>query len=238
METERDAWLPRTPVVIAGRKYDLCGGFQQLVEAEAYVAQRIHGFNLADVLLSWGQDHDSVLNGARKLLPAALRTFHPNVSYEHAQEMFERALAEDDVSIVEALWNMWPPKTKEIQVVHENLRCDLESLAEANAFFEGKPGLVLICVEGGFTLGHVWRVWPCAVHHFRPELSMDEARQLLTIEGVRLVLGLLGIVNETASQEQRDSFAERVAMVSSEEDKREFLFRVMAKKPWPGLPQA
>jgi hypothetical protein len=76
------------------------------------------------------------------------------------------------------------------------------------------------------------------VRHFRPELSLDEARQLLTLEGVRLVVGLLGIVNETAVQAARDRFAERVMKVSSEEQKQDFLFRVMAKRLGPGAAQA
>jgi hypothetical protein len=153
--------------------------------------------------------------------------------------MFDRALAADDPSIVKALWNMWPAKTGETEAANRNLRCDFESLAEANEFFEGKPGLVHICVEGtGFNLGDVWRVFPCEVHHWRPELDLSQARQLLTLEGMRLVIGLLGIVNEMASLEARDRFAERVALVASEEDKQEFLFRVMAKSPRPGIAQA
>jgi hypothetical protein len=36
-------------------------------------------------------------------------------------------------------------------------------------------------------------------------------------------------VNEIASQEAGDRFAERVAMVASEDDKREFVFHAMAK---------
>jgi hypothetical protein len=238
MQIAKLAQPRKTPVVIAGRNYDLCGDFGPLVEAEAYFAQRIHGFNLAEVLFTWGQDHEHILNGARKLLPCALRPFHSEVSYDDAQRLLDGSLAADDPSILKALWNMFPAKTKEIQAVHENLRCDLESLAEANEFFEGKPGLMLICVEGEFTLGHVWRVFPCAVHDFRPELTLDEARQLMTIEGGRLVIGLLGLVNETASQETRNRFAERVAMVASEGDKEEFLFRVLAKKPWPRIAQA
>jgi hypothetical protein len=58
---------------------------------------------------------------------------------------------------------------------------------------------------------------------------MDKARQLLTLEGVRLVIRLLGIANETASQAARDRFSERVLRVSSEEQKQDFLFRVVAR---------
>jgi hypothetical protein len=60
----------------------------------------------------------------------------------------------------------------------------------------------------------------------------------MTLEGVRLVIGLLGLVNETASQAARNEFAERVAAVASEEEKQEFIFRVMAKNPWSGAARA
>jgi hypothetical protein len=187
--------VPRK-VTIEGATYNLCGDFGPLVEAEAYC-----GFNLADVLFTWGQDSESILNGARKLLPCALHHFHPEVSYEDVQGMLDRAVAADDPAILHALWHMWPAKTAQTQAANLNLLCDLEALAEANEFLEGKPNLLSICIgEVGFNLDHIWRLWPCAVHHFRPELSLDEARQLLTLEGVRLVIGLLGIV-------EPDSFA-------------------------------
>jgi hypothetical protein len=218
VQSDRIGCLRKSPVLIDGSEFNLCGDFGPMVEAEAY-----YGINLADVLFTWGQDSESILNGARKLLPCALRPFHPEVSYEDAQGMLDRAMAADDPSILHALWHMWPAKTAQTQAANLNLLCDLEALAEANEFFNGKTNLLAIYVEGlGFNLGHIWRVWPCAVHHFRPELSMDEARQLLTLEGVRLVIGLLGIVNETASQAARDKFGERVLKVSSDKTNRIF----------------
>jgi hypothetical protein len=44
----------------------------------------------------------------------------------------------------------------------------------------------------------------CAAHCHRPDLSMDEARKLMTREGVYVLIGALGIVNATASQEDRN----------------------------------
>jgi hypothetical protein len=224
----------KTPVIIDGHAYNLCGDFGPLVEAEAYYAQRIHGFNLAEVLFSWGETHEKILNGSRKLLPCALRMFHPEVTYDDAQGMMDRAIAADNVDLLWALWKMLPAKTPENQAANQNLRCDPESLAEANEFFEGKPGLSLLCVENvPFTLGHVWRVFPCAAHHFRPELSLERARQLMILGSVRLVLGLLETEWNAASPERRERFTERVASVTSEEDKQEFLFRVIAKRQSP-----
>jgi hypothetical protein len=58
------------------------------------------------------------------------------------------------------------------------------------------------------------------------------------------ILGLFGygrsayIVNETASQAARDRFSERVMKISSEEQKQDFLLRVMAKRLGPGAAQA
>jgi hypothetical protein len=231
MQTER---LPKTSVTIEGATYQLCGSFEALIAAEAYFALRIYDFSLANVLVSWGENRESLLKGARTLFPCALRTFHPDVTDVDAQGMFDRAITRNDMAILNALWTMWPAETPEAEAANQNLRCDLESLAEANAFFEGKPGLALICVEGRLTLDHVWRIWPCAVHHFRPELSLDQARGLMTMIGLRVIVRLWDFVNSTASQEARDLFAQRVAAVATEQDKQDVLFRLAAKRQWPG----
>jgi hypothetical protein len=62
-------------------------------------------------------------------------------------------------------------------------------------------------------------------------LAADEALR------VRLASGLVGVVNAAASQEARNRFAERVMKVSSDDQKQDFLFRVMAKRLGPGAAQ-
>jgi hypothetical protein len=52
MESDRPVCARKIPVRIDGRSYDLCGDFGPMVEAEAYFAQRIYGFNLAEVLFT------------------------------------------------------------------------------------------------------------------------------------------------------------------------------------------
>jgi hypothetical protein len=88
----------KSPVVIDGREFSLCGDFGPLVEAEAFYC-----FNLAEVLFTWGQDHESILAGAKKLLPCALRPFHPELSYSDTQGMLERAVAADDSGHLEGI---------------------------------------------------------------------------------------------------------------------------------------
>ena len=74
-----------------------------------------------------------------------------------------------------------------------NLTFDFEALADANEYFRGKTGLILIFVEGPFTLSHACRIFPCALHHFRPELSPGEALKLMTRPSVIAVLCMLGL---------------------------------------------
>jgi hypothetical protein len=225
---------PKTPFIFEGATYQLCGSFESLVESENYFAQKIYGFNLGDALARWGENRESLLSGARKLLPAALRTFHPEISYEETQAMCDRAEAREDIAILNALWNMFPAKTPETETAHQHLRCSLESLAEANEFFQGKPGLLLLtCLDDSFTLDHVWRLFPCALHPFRPELSVDEARQLMTVDTVRIVLAQLDWANETAPKEAWDKFSRSVTAFATEEVAQEFIFRMAAKKQWP-----
>ncbi len=152
--------------------------------------------------------------------------------------MIDRMIDPDDTASVEAIGRMWPVPTEEKAAADANLCFDLDALAEANEFFEAKVGLALICVEGPFTLDHVCRVFPCAVHRFRPELSLSEARGLMAVQSVRIVLGGLGLVWEAASQESKDRFAARLCAAASDEERQEFLFRVLAKQPSPGAARA
>jgi hypothetical protein len=56
----------------------------------------------------------------------------------------------------------------------------------------------------------------------------------MTMIGLRVVIRLWDFVNGTASQEARDLFAQRVAAVATEQDKQDVLFRLAAKRQWPG----
>lgn len=236
MENQRIGSLPKTPVAIEGVTYNLCGDFAALAEAEAFFSMTGNQVNLADAIFNVSKD---ALGAVRQIFPCALRTFHPEISYAAAQAMIDRMAALDDPAVVQAVASrIWPAKTEETEEANENLTFDFEALADANEFFGGKTGLILICIGGPFTLGHVCRVFPCALHRFRPELSPSEALRLMTLPSVIAVIGMLGLAQQAASPETMDRFAERVAAVASEEENHEFLFRVLAKQPWPGVAQA
>jgi hypothetical protein len=225
------AYLRRVPATISGSTFFLCGDFQALVDAEAFYSRQIHGFNLAEALLIFGQDADATVRASRLILPCALHASHPNLSFDAAQKMIFEAIASNDPTIFRAISEMWPQKTAETEAANRNLHCDLDSLASANEFFSGRTGLALICVGGPFTLSHVWRIWPCALHHFRSDLTITEARKLMTLESVSVVAEALSTTNRTASKEARDTFAARVAAVMSDDERHEFLFHMMSN-PW------
>jgi hypothetical protein len=225
--------LSKTPVVLDGVSWSLCGDFAELVKAEAFFS-RSADVNLAGAIVGV-KDIDSALYACRQILPCALHAHHPEITWADAQAMLNRAVTQDDGSIVCSITrDIWPPKTAETEAANRNLRSDLESMARASGVCELKPGIAF-----GFNLGHVWRVlWPCALRRSRPELALGDARQLMTLEGLHLVIAMLGVLGETASQDERERFAQVVRAVASDDGELEFLFWAQAKGPWPDVAQA
>ena len=229
----RLAHLPKTPVVVDGvtrATYAVTlsvGGSGNFFNATGIEV------NLAEAILTAHKGISSALSAVRQIFPCALRTFHPEISYAAAQSMIDRTTAGDDPAIIQAVGlRMWPAETEETEAAKRNLTLDLEALADANEYFRGKTGLILTCVEGPFTLSHACRIFPCALHHFRPELSPGEALKLMTRTSVIAVLCMLGLAQQAASQETMERFGARVFAVASEEEKQDFRFRVLARQQW------
>jgi hypothetical protein len=76
-----DATLPKIPVTIDGKTYDLCFDLGALAEAETEFRRQGHDVNLMDALPGF------TLAQVRTLFPCALRKFHPDISFDDAQKM-------------------------------------------------------------------------------------------------------------------------------------------------------
>jgi hypothetical protein len=79
--TAADPTLPKTPVTISGKEYNLCFALGALAEAETAIRREGHPCNVLVALPELN------LANVRNLFPAALRTFHPEISYEKAVKM-------------------------------------------------------------------------------------------------------------------------------------------------------
>lgn len=79
--TPADPTLPKTPVEIGGVTYQLCFDLGALAEAEAELLRQGHEVNLLRAL--------PVLNlsSVREIFPCALKKFHPELAFEHAQAL-------------------------------------------------------------------------------------------------------------------------------------------------------
>jgi hypothetical protein len=81
------ASLPRTPVMIGGRKYDLCFDIFALYRAEAsinaaYAQEKLPDrIRLADAFGDWN------IENVRTVFAAAVRTFHPELSFDEARRL-------------------------------------------------------------------------------------------------------------------------------------------------------
>lgn len=94
-----DSTLPRTPVTIGGKTYDLCLDLGALSEAETELVRKGHDVN---ILMSLPPVN---LTATRIIFGAAMRRFHPEISYEQAVAMLTpKYIHGAYIAIVEA-WN-------------------------------------------------------------------------------------------------------------------------------------
>jgi hypothetical protein len=85
--TVADPTLPKTPVVIAGKTYNLCLDFGALAEAETAInGERARAGNEGRVNLLVALAEQNLAN-TRAIFAAALRTFHPEIGFEEARKM-------------------------------------------------------------------------------------------------------------------------------------------------------
>ena len=116
MESKRIAHLPVTPVVFEGVSYNLCSSFEELIRAQEFFNSHGYQLDLAASIFN-AKNPQSALAGLRVLLPCALRTFHPELSYGAVQHLIDRTVERDDPAFIKAVQRMWPvhdPASKEI----------------------------------------------------------------------------------------------------------------------------
>jgi hypothetical protein len=97
--TVADSTLPKTPVQIEGRTYNLCCDFGALSQAESAINaefMRNNSPSRVNLLVAMADEN---LGNTRVLFAAALRAFHPEIDFEtgcaliHPGNVFEVAVA-------------------------------------------------------------------------------------------------------------------------------------------------
>lgn len=106
--TSADPTLPKTPVRINGKTYDLCFDLGALAEAETELNRQGHDVNLLRAL--------PVLNLAsvREIFPAAVRKFHPDLSFADAQKL---VTLQSIYPIANAIWDAWMAAAPDLEPV-------------------------------------------------------------------------------------------------------------------------
>lgn len=106
--TAADPTLPKTPVTIDGKTYNLCIDFGALAEAETAInaeLQRQKRTDKVNLLIAMGEMN---LLNTRVLFAAALRAFHPELSYDDAVGLLRLDNIQD---VAYALWSAWAAAT-------------------------------------------------------------------------------------------------------------------------------
>jgi len=79
--------LEKTSIEINGKTYYLCFDLKRLAEAESFYRRQGYNVNLL-VNLS-----EFTLSGTRDALPCLLRPFHPELTWDQAQDLFSLDVA-------------------------------------------------------------------------------------------------------------------------------------------------
>ena len=235
---DKSTLSPAAEIAIEGATYRLSGNVSALAEAESWFNS--HGQTL-DLFAMFLVEHseESVVKATRQLFPCMLHAAHPGIDYAAAQSLVDRAIASDDPVIFNTVRQLCKAALGEKDAVNGDLVFTLDGLAAANEHFEGKSGISWICWVDGLTgLNRARRVFPCAVHRFRPELSLAEARALMSWQSVALTVASVQELERLSPPESLQKFASRLWATASDEEKESFTLQVIAKDMAPGAAQA
>jgi hypothetical protein len=111
--TKADATLPKTPVTVAGKTYDLCFDLGALAEAETSINAELARAGRRDfVNLLYALPVQNLAN-VRILFAGAVRTFHPELGFEEARELVGMADVFEIAIAIKAAWEAATPAAAE-----------------------------------------------------------------------------------------------------------------------------
>jgi hypothetical protein len=102
--TDRDATLPRTPITINGREYNLCFDLGALAEAETAINAEFVKAKLPERVNLLVAISNLNLANTRTMFAAAVRTFQPELGFKEARELLVLGDVFRVVSAIEAAW--------------------------------------------------------------------------------------------------------------------------------------
>ncbi len=85
--TVADPTLPKTPVVIGGKTYNLCFDLGALAEAETEINAEFYRAGRKDYVNLLTALPQQNLSSTRIVFAAAVRTFHPEIGFDEAREL-------------------------------------------------------------------------------------------------------------------------------------------------------
>jgi hypothetical protein len=128
--TSADATLPKTPVTVGGREYDLCFDITALLEAEHAindVYRRAKLPNRVNLLVALGELN---LENTCTLFAAGVRTFHPEIAFDEARRMLKLA---DVFAVAAAIGDAWTEAVPEATKQPGPIEADPDATAQAPA---------------------------------------------------------------------------------------------------------
>ncbi|HKD60546.1 MAG TPA: hypothetical protein VKB47_08800 [Terracidiphilus sp.] len=111
--TRADATLPKTPVTVGGKTYDLCFDLGALSEAETAINAELAAAGRRDFVNLLYALPAGNLSSTRLIFAAAVRTFHPELTFDEATRLLELPDLFEVAVAVKAAWAAAVPEAEE-----------------------------------------------------------------------------------------------------------------------------
>ena len=108
--TLADATLPRTPITVRGREYNLCFDLGALAEAETAINAEFARAKLPERVNLLVSLSELNLKNVRILFAAGVRAFHSELDFEEAQELLALGDIFRVVAAIESSWSAAVPE--------------------------------------------------------------------------------------------------------------------------------
>jgi len=111
--TVADSTLPKTPITIGGKTYNLCFDLGALSEAETLINAELIRANRSDLInLLFALPVQNLAN-TRKIFACGIRTFHPELSYEEALKLLTVDALYEAATAIRLAWTAANPEAKD-----------------------------------------------------------------------------------------------------------------------------
>ena len=171
---------PGTPIELRGQSYILCVDLEALADSELYFRKYDDGnLNLVASLAQMNTEPGALFHVAA----CALHTYHPELPLATIGDLIGiRHIDRLRSALVKCDWGLASEETEKANL---SLHLDLDAIVDGAEHFARRGERVPVTtLSDGLTLAAVRSIYPCMLHHARPELSFPQCQSLMNLQSV------------------------------------------------------